>query len=68
MLSAGHDGRIVADAVEERPFTLVLTGTAGGRFESGAGGEEHTVDAVEFGRLLSGRGAGTGLLSVPVPF
>lgn len=33
VLSAGHDGRIVADAVEEwaavhrRPFTLVLTGT-----------------------------------------
>jgi len=53
----------VADAVEEwagrhrRPFTLVL-----------AGGEEHTVDVVEFGRLLSGRGAGTGLLSVRVPF
>jgi uncharacterized protein (TIGR03083 family) len=73
-LTAGHDGRIVADVVAEwarahgQPYRLTLTGPAGGTFTRGADGEEITVDAVEFCRILSGRGTGTGLLAHPVPF
>jgi hypothetical protein len=73
-LTAEHDGRIVADAVAEwarrhgQPFLLQLTGTAGGSFTQGAGGEAITVDAVEFCRILSGRASGTGLLTQEVPF
>ena len=74
-LDAGHDGRIVADAVAEwasrhgRPFVLELTGPAGGTFVQGEGGEHLTLDAVAFCRILSGRPAATeGLLAVQVPF
>jgi uncharacterized protein (TIGR03083 family) len=73
-LTAGHDGRIVADVVAEwaathgQPFRLTLTGPAGGYWSAGAGGEEITLDAVEFCRVLSGRAAGTGLLASAVPF
>ena len=73
-LTAEHDGRIVADVVAEwarrhgRPFTLELTGDAGGIFASGAGGDAITIDAVEFCSLLAGRGAATGLLATIVPF
>ncbi|WP_214324306.1 maleylpyruvate isomerase family mycothiol-dependent enzyme [Nonomuraea sediminis] len=72
LLTADHDGLIVADVVEEwarrhgRPYRLVLQGTAGGKF--GTSGEEHVLDAVEFCRILSGRGTGEGLLSRHVPF
>ncbi len=65
-----------------RPFRLHLEGPAGGDFTGPAtsptgpdtaGGEarhveEHTLDAVEFCRILSGRGTGTGLLAQLVPF
>ena len=75
VLSAEHDGRIVADVVGEwarrhgRPFTLTLTGPAGGRFVSGGGeGEEITLDAVDYCRILSGRASGEGLLTQEVPF
>lgn len=74
VLTADHDGVLVADVVAEwadrhgRPFSLVLTGPAGGRWSHGAGGETHELDAVEFCRLVSGRGAGEGLLVVQVPF
>ena len=73
-LTAEHDGAIVADAVAEwarrhgKPYTLHLTGPAGGEFSAGEGGEEITIDAVEFCRILSGRGEGTGLLNQEVPF
>jgi uncharacterized protein (TIGR03083 family) len=73
-ISSDHDGRIVADVVNEwarrhgRPFTLVLTGPAGGEYTQGDGGEHIEIDAVEFCRVLSGRGTGTGLLTQPVPF
>ena len=73
-LTADHDGAIVADAVAEwarrhgQPYTLHLTGPAGGEFAAGEGGEEITIDAVEFCRILSGRGEGTGLLTQEVPF
>jgi uncharacterized protein (TIGR03083 family) len=74
VLTAEHDGRIVADVVAEwarrhgQPFNLELTGTAGGVFTAGSGGEQLTIDAVEFCSLLAGRGEATGLLATIVPF
>ena len=74
VLTADHDGRLVADVVAEwarvhgRPYRLTLTGPAGGSWSSGTDGEEITLDAVEFCRTLSGRSAGTGLLTTGVPF
>lgn len=76
-LTSDHDGRIVADVVAEwarkhgRPFRLTLTGPAGGTWSGGSNGsdgEEHTLDAVEFCRILSGRATGPGLLVHAVPF
>ena len=73
-LTSEHDGRIVADVVAEwarrhgTPFTLTLTGPAGGEYVSADGGELIAMDAVEFCRVLSGRAQGTGLLSQEVPF
>lgn len=73
VLTAEHDGRIVADIAAEwarrhgKPCTLTLEGPAGGVYTSGTG-EQITVDAVEFCRILSGRGTGTGLLVQEVPF
>jgi uncharacterized protein (TIGR03083 family) len=72
VLTPDHDGVIVADVVAEwegrhgQPCTLTLTGPAGGRW--GAGGPELELDAIEFCRVLSGRGQGEGLLGVEVPF
>jgi uncharacterized protein (TIGR03083 family) len=74
VLTADHDGRIVADVVADwarvhgRPFDLELTGVAGGRFRQGAGGEHHELDAVEFCRTIAGRRDGAGLLTTEVPF
>ncbi len=74
VLDAEHDGAIVADVVAEwaarhgQPFTLELAGPAGGSFSGGPGGPLIEADAVEFCRLLSGRGRGEGLLAVAVPF
>lgn len=75
VLTPDHDGRIVADVVAEwarrhgQPFTLTLTGPAGGVFVGGDGSGEHiTIDAVEFCRTLSGRSSGEGLLTQEVPF
>jgi uncharacterized protein (TIGR03083 family) len=67
-----HDGRLVDDIVHEwaerhgQPYTLELTGPAGGSW--GAGGERITLDALEFCRIVSGRGSATGLLATSVPF
>ena len=72
--TAAHDGRIVADAVAEwarrhdEPFTLELTGAAGGRFVGGSRGEVISLDAVELCRIFSGRATGSGLLAQEVPF
>ncbi|TQK68338.1 maleylpyruvate isomerase family mycothiol-dependent enzyme [Nocardioides sp. SLBN-35] len=73
-LTPGHDGVIVADVVAEwagrhgRPYRLTLTGPAGGAWSSGDAGEELELDAVQFCRVLSGRGSGEGLLATAVPF
>lgn len=72
-LTAEHDGAIVADVVREwatrhgQPFSLHLTGPAGGTFRSGTG-ERIELDAVEFCRILSGRSDGPGLLAQKTPF
>ena len=73
-LTPEHDGRIVADLVAEwarrhgQPFTLTLTGPAGGTYVAGDGGEHLQLDAVEFCRIVSGRAEGTRLLTTAVPF
>lgn len=60
-LTPDHDGRIVADVVAEwarthgRPFELVLTGPAGGKFGTGSG-PSIELDAVDFCWAVSGRG------------
>ena len=72
-LTPEHDGRIVADVVAEwsrrhgQPYTLTLTGPAGGDFRAGEGGEPQAVDAVEFVRILSGRAQGPGVLRHKLP-
>ena len=74
VLTADHDGVLVADVVAEwagrhgAPFTLELTGPAGGTWSVGGDGEELSLDAVLFARTLSGRESGHGLLAVQVPF
>jgi uncharacterized protein (TIGR03083 family) len=76
-LSADHDGRIIADVVAEwarrhgQPFMLELTGPAGGtyaRYPDLPQTEHLSLDAVEFCRLLAGRGHPAGLLTTIVPF
>jgi uncharacterized protein (TIGR03083 family) len=75
VLTPEHDGRIVANVVADwaprhgRPFTLELTGPAGGTFVVAGPDAVHLrMDAVEFCRTLSGRAAGTGILATPVVF
>lgn len=74
VLTADHDGVLVADVVAEwarrhgAPYELRLTGPAGGHWSYGTGGERIEMDAVEFCRALSGRADAPGLLSVQVPF
>ena len=74
VLTADHDGVIVADVVAEwaarhgAAFRLTLTGPAGGSWSRGEGGESIELDAVEFCRVVAGRGQGGGLLAVQVPF
>jgi uncharacterized protein (TIGR03083 family) len=73
-LTREHDGRVVANVVAEwagrhgQPFTLTLTGPAGGSWHSGRGGEDIEIDAVEFCWILAGRASGAGLLATRVPF
>jgi len=69
-----HDGRIVAGVVAEwvhrhgKPFTLNLSGAAGGSWHAGDGGELVELDALEFCWTVAGRAEGDGLLATPVPF
>lgn len=72
VLTAAHDGRIVADIVAEwssrhrQSFSLVLTGPAGGIFARGAASAQ-TLDAIQFVRILSGRASGDGILRYKLP-
>ncbi|MFZ0121916.1 MAG: hypothetical protein WAN20_20440 [Pseudonocardiaceae bacterium] len=65
---AAHDGRIVADLVAEwagthgEPFTLSLSGPAGGLFASGTGGAQVELDVIEFCRILAQRLPGESIL------
>jgi uncharacterized protein (TIGR03083 family) len=74
MLSAGHDGALVADVVAEwagrhgQPYALRLTGPAGGSWHRGDSGPQIEMDAVEFCRQVSGRGTAAGLTNTQVPF
>jgi uncharacterized protein (TIGR03083 family) len=79
VLTADHDGVLVADVVAEwarrhgRSYRLELTGPAGGRWSSGTRGEEIVMDATDFCRVISGRpgsdgGRPLGLLATQVPF
>jgi hypothetical protein len=73
-LTSEHDGEIVADVVQEwaerhgRPYSLTLTGPAGGSWTRGPGGPTIEMDAIEFCRVVSGRGPAEGLLETQVPF
>jgi uncharacterized protein (TIGR03083 family) len=74
VLSADHDGRLIADVVAEwarrhgQPFTLTLSGPAGGRWHVGTGGEALELDALEFCWVVGSRRPGSGLLATVVPF
>lgn len=71
--TAEHEGVLVDDVVREwaerhgSPYTLELSGPAGGRWQQGQG-ERLAMDAFEFCRAVSGRAPATGLLSTQVPF
>jgi hypothetical protein len=73
-LTADHDGVLVADVAAEwasrhgQACQLTLTGPAGGSWSWGDGGDAIEMDAVQFCRILSGRGSGDGLLAQRVPF
>ena len=78
VLTADHDGVIVADIVAEwarrhgQPYRLQLTGPAGGSWGSGMG-DEIVMDAADFCRVISGRpgdeaGHPWGLLATHIPF
>jgi hypothetical protein len=73
-LTADHDAVLVADVVAEwadrhgQAYVLHLTGPAGGRWSAGSGVPDLQLDAVEFCRIVSGRGTGEGLLNTRVPF
>jgi hypothetical protein len=68
---AAHDGRIVADLVAEwagthrEPFTLALSGPAGGLFAAGTGGAQVELDAIEFCRILAERVHGEASFAIP---
>jgi uncharacterized protein (TIGR03083 family) len=74
VITPKHDGRIVEDCVldwankHRRPFSLLLGGPAGGRFEAGSGGPHIQIDAVEFVRALSGRSIHDEILGTRVVF
>lgn len=73
VLTAEHDGRIVADIVAEwatlhgDAFTLRLSGPAGGTYRRGTSGEVVDIDAVEFCRVLCGRSDASGVLTHRLP-
>ncbi|HET8591177.1 MAG TPA: maleylpyruvate isomerase family mycothiol-dependent enzyme [Nakamurella sp.] len=81
VLTPEHDGRLVADVVAEwaarhgKPYTLRLSGPAGGEWSTGMDGPVIAMDAVQFCRVVSGRGShqdlpadAKSLLATAVPF
>jgi uncharacterized protein (TIGR03083 family) len=74
VLTADHDGVLVADIVAEwaarhgQPFELHLSGPAGGDWSIGLGGPKISMDPIEFCRAISGRSPAEGLLTTQVPF
>ena len=73
VLTAGHDGRLIADMVADwaathrHRFALHLTGAAGGSYATGSDGPAVETDAIEWAWTVSGRARGTGLLANPLP-
>ena len=73
-LTREHDGLLIADVVAEwaqrhgRPLASGGAGEPQAVGPAGERGEELELDAVDFCRLLSGRGKGAGLLGQQVPF
>ena len=77
VLTADHDGTIVANVIAEwadrhgKDFSLTLGGPAGGRWTVGANGPALQVDAIEFCRALSGRSISVtadNMFNTEVPF
>lgn len=74
VLTAAHDGRLVDDVVAEwgrrhgQPFSLTLTGIAGGRWQVGDATQHIELDALDFCLTVGSRQSGTGLLTTEVPF
>jgi uncharacterized protein (TIGR03083 family) len=74
VLTAEHDGRLIADVVADwarrhgQPFTLTLAGAAGGEWSVGDGGEHLELDALDFCCVVGSRQRGAGLLATEVPF
>lgn len=74
VLTAEHDGAIVDDIVREwagrhgKPFSLRLTGPAGGSWREGSGGPELELSVPDFCRAASERTPADGLLATAVPF
>ncbi len=72
VLTAGHDGRIIADmladwaATHHQPFTAHLSGPAGGSYTVDDGPAVET-DATDWAWTISGRARGSGLLARPLP-
>jgi uncharacterized protein (TIGR03083 family) len=72
-LTADHDGRLIADVVRDwahrhgQPFSLVLTGPAGGRWRVGDGAHLE-LDALHFCCIVGSREQDIGLLATQVPF
>lgn len=73
VLTAAHDGRIIADMVADwasthhEPFTVHLTGPAGGSYTRGSSGDALDIDATDWAWTISGRGRGSALLAHPLP-
>jgi uncharacterized protein (TIGR03083 family) len=73
VLTAEHDGRLLADMVADwasthhHSFSLHLTGPAGGSYASGNDGPHLEIDATDWAWTVSGRARGTGLLANPLP-
>jgi len=73
VLTAGHDGRIIADMVadwagtHDAPFSLHLTGPAGATYTRGGNGPHLDIAATDWAWTVSGRAPGTGLLAHPLP-